>query len=232
MASSDAKIADKLSKKLGEYEGILEGKPGSSVEPSDINAAKLKIPQIKQALQELEESQKVEVKVKELVEQGVPKDEARQVVIQQMQEEQMQQMQQDPQQGQQQQAPQGGQPQPQGMPMDQGMSPYKSGGSLPMYQRLSDRIRPGSRNITATGDAKVGPGFGALEYGTLQGNMPQGNQPSLADLPMYNPAVENVSTVPNMFVGYKKGGNLPKYQSSADFIKVPKDLENKFKNLV
>ena len=94
MASSYAKIADKLSKKLGEYEDILEGKPGSSTEPTEINAAKLKVPQIKQALQELEESQKVEVKVKELVDQGVPKDEARQIVIQQMQQEQMQMQQQ------------------------------------------------------------------------------------------------------------------------------------------
>jgi len=91
----------------------------------------------------------------------------------------------------------------------------RRGGPLPEYQRLSDRIRPGSRNITETGDAKVGQNFGMLEYGTLQGNMPQVNQPSLADLPMYNPAVENVSTVPNMFVGYQQGGYLPEYQKTS-----------------
>lgn len=135
-----AQLSDKLSKKLGEYEETVK----TGTEPTDIETATRKIPEIEGALEALAESQKEEVKVKELTEQGVPKDEAKQIVMQQMQEEQMQMQQQQQemqmqqmqqmQQEQQQQIPQGGQPQMQGMPMDQGMSPYQSGGYLPQYQ--------------------------------------------------------------------------------------------------
>jgi len=259
--ASYAKIADKLSKKLGEYEGILEGKAGSSTEPTDVKTAKLKIPQIQKALSDLEESQKIEVKIKELIDQGVPKEEATQAVMQQVQQEQMQmqqqqqqQMQMQQQQEQQQQQPQQQQQMPQQMqqpqqqmPMDPGMSPYKSGGALPTYQANNAFVGMGggpvslpsgqTGNMDASGNfASGGGGGGGANIGGIAnaatwglgtlGTVLSASQMVNSNNTQKN-ALENASQAQPLTDSW--GQSLPTYQVSPDPIEGQKRTEHYYK---
>jgi len=129
MATTYGDIANKLSKKLGEYEKVLE----TSTEPTEIETAKRSIERIQQAMALLKASQQNHPEAQSLEEQGMEQGMMAQGMP--MQEQQM------PQQGMpQQQMAMPQQQMQQQMPQQQQMGYAQTGGYLPAYQASSGAV--------------------------------------------------------------------------------------------